>query len=515
MYWDKYYNLIELINANPFYLVNNEDLYPFVEVANSITIKDFGTFMILVRYAIVETLTRIASEGNSCVSIADLDKRVKLLLRNTGHYLQGSIKPYLNYFNEDFHTDYHKGITGFKSYYEMEKVVKNFILDRIGKKSNLHFRRSYTAPLFLSNEQKAMVENYQADSIMVLTGGPGTGKSTTIKELVDRMMPNTKIAITAPTGKACVVLKSIVRGMENGVSCTTQKILGFGRVLTKEDIEELRSIDAFIVDETSMLDLYNMYTIATIFKDTNTTFIFSGDVHQLPSVDCGYILHDLVKLGVKTYYLTENHRSERTIVHNADSIINGKDDFIFDNEFELHDISEDPLSVHTDVLLTPYKTENKEGSSYYLNKRKQASLFGPLPNGQMYHAGDSIIFMRTNYKRGYINGETGRIVEIRPDVFVISKRNIEDGTYNLIEVENIEDINLAYAITVHKSQGSEYPVCGIVINEYNPFISKELLYTAVTRAKNKVVLWTTREILTKIVKTPYTQRMSWISKSAV
>ena len=89
--------------------------------------------------------------------------------------------------------------------------------------------------------------------------------------------------------------------------------------------------------------------------------------------------------------------------------------------------------------------------------------------------------------------------------------NVEDNTYTLIEVEDTEDIDLAYALTIHKSQGSEYNVCGIVINEYSSFISKELLYTAITRAKHKVILWTTREILRQIVETDNAPRCSWIS----
>lgn len=515
MYWDKYPNLIENIQKNPFFLVNDEDLFPFTEVATNIKVATFDTFLLLMRYAIKESLIWTAKAGDTCIKINLLNDRIKWLLRQTKHYLRGSIRPYLRYFEEDFHIDFSKDLIGLKKYYEMEKVVKNFITSRMNEKSTLKTCTSYIAPQFLDKAQKNMIENFNKNNICVLTGGPGTGKSTVIKEVIERIAPNTKIAITAPTGKACIVLKSIVRNLENGIACTTQKLLGFGRVLTKEDIEELRTIECFIIDETSMVDLYNMFLIAMIYKDTPTTFVFVGDVNQLPSVDCGYVLHDLVELGVKTYKLTKNFRSEQTIAHNADSVIKGKTDFIFDDEFELHDISENPLDTDTDILLTPFKSETKQKSSYYLNKEAQRRRFGIMPAGQLFHAGDDIIFSKTNYKRHYINGEIGKIVEINTETIIIRKHDPETDGYILVEVEDLDDIDLAYALTIHKSQGSEYNTCGIVISEYTPFISKQLLYTAITRAKHKVILWSTKEILKKIVTTEYEGRMSFISQKAV
>lgn len=515
VYWDKYPNLIENIEENPFFLVNDEDMYPFTEVATNIKVATFDTFLLLMRYAIKESLIWTAKAGDTCIKINTLNDRIQWLLRQTKHYFKGSIRPYLRYFEEDFHIDFSKNLIGLKKYYEMERVVKSFITSRINERSSLKVCKSYIVPQFLDDAQKNVVENFNKNRILVLTGGPGTGKSTVVKEIIDRIVPNTKIAVTAPTGKACIVLKSIIRNLDNGISCTTQKLLGFGRVLTKEDIEELRTIECFIVDETSMVDLYNMFLIASIYKDTPTTFIFVGDVNQLPSVDCGYVLHDLVELGVKTYKLTKNFRSEQTIAHNAEAIIKGKTNFIFDDEFELRDISENPLDANTDVLLTPYKSEKKLNSSYHLNKEAQKRRFGLLPEGQLFHAGDDIIFSRTNYKRHYINGEVGKIVEINAESILIRKRDVENDGYMLVEVENLDDIDLAYALTIHKSQGSEYGTCGIVISDYSSFVSKQLLYTAITRAKHKVILWSTREILKKIATTEYEGRMSFISQKAV
>ena len=155
-------------------------------------------------------------------------------------------------------------------------------------------------------------------------------------------------------------------------------------------------------------------------------------------------------------------------------------------------------NANTDIILSPYRTENQDGNTTVINKAFQAKE-AEKNNREIYGdfvVGDRAIINHTNYAQGYFNGETGRILSY----YSASGEYTVDLYDRVVKVKDATDIELGYAITAHKSQGSEYPLCDIIISEFSPFITRKLLYTAITRGAQKVRIWTTPSVLEQVIK---------------
>ena len=355
--------------------------------------------------------------------------------------------------------------------------------------------------------------------VKIITGGPGTGKTTTIRGILtayQMMYPDNVIKLCAPTGRAAQRMSEST-DME---AVTIHRLLDFrpygNNVICKDDKNPIEA-DLIVVDEMSMTDTLLMASLLRAVKD-GTLLLLVGDIYQLPSVGPGDVLHDLIfckKLPV--FRLTKVYRQagDSPIVTNANLINEGRTDLITCEDFEIITVKNDEECKEKILELTkkyydkddPFKMQILSPSKKYeagtrnineeiqkiVNPKTEGFTFGSIT----YKVGDKIILLNNNYECGYYNGDVGEVTEITSNgVFVDIL-----GTTLRLKRGMMEDLNLAYDVTVHKSQGSEYPIaiCALPENPGN-MLARNLLYTAVTRAKKKVIIVATEGSLTKAVK---------------
>ncbi|GAB1409856.1 ATP-dependent RecD-like DNA helicase [Desulfovibrionales bacterium] len=375
--------------------------------------------------------------------------------------------------------------------------------------------------LRLSPEQREAVESACTNKVAIITGGPGTGK-TTITRVVVRALKSLglKIALAAPTGRAAKRLSEAT-----GFSALTlHRLLKFqpqGGFELNED--KKLAADVLVVDEVSMLDAGLCLAVLRALP-LPCRLIFVGDENQLPSVGAGNVLGDMLESGViPAVHLRHIYRQAREsmIVVNAHRIHQGefplasphpapKADFFWvekDNltelqELILHMVCErmpeayglDPM---TEVqVLTPM--HKGEVGTVELNRLLQERLNPSgheLVRGQRrYRTGDRILQLRNNYDKDVFNGDLGRIADIRPEDDILVAEF--DGREVEYAFDDLDEIGLAYAISVHKSQGSEYPAIVLpVVTQHYMLLQRNLIYTGLTRARKLAVLLGSRKAM--------------------
>ncbi|NLJ88612.1 MAG: ATP-dependent RecD-like DNA helicase [Epulopiscium sp.] len=346
---------------------------------------------------------------------------------------------------------------------------------------------------------------------MVLTGGPGTGKTTTtlaIIEVFKRM--GRKILLAAPTGRAAKRM-SEATGME---SKTIHRLLEYKPTEGYQKNEENPlECDVLIIDEVSMVDIILMYNLLKAVKDS-TIIILVGDVDQLPSVGAGNLLKDIIDCGViPVVKLTKIFRQAlgSAIITNAHRINKGlmpilkggkNTDFFFIQE-EAPKLVEIVRDLCTKRLPGYYKVDpiediqvlcpmqRGESGAYNMNIVLQEALnpsrLAIQYGGISYRLNDKVMQIKNNYDKNVFNGDIGRIVYInQEDKSLIIRFDGIDVDYDLTE---LDEVVLAYATTVHKSQGSEYKIVVAPFTmQHYMMLQRNLLYTCVTRAKKVIVL---------------------------
>ncbi|MDO9582287.1 MAG: ATP-dependent RecD-like DNA helicase [Desulfomicrobium sp.] len=375
--------------------------------------------------------------------------------------------------------------------------------------------------LTLSKEQREAVESACGHKVSIITGGPGTGK-TTITRVVVRALKalGLKISLAAPTGRAAKRLAEAT-----GFTATTlHRLLRYQPATGFEFNEEKKlSADVMVVDEVSMLDCGLCLSLLRALPLT-CRLVFVGDENQLPSVGAGNVLGDMIESGViPAVRLTHIYRQAREsmIVVNAHRINAGefplgsphappKADFFWVEKEDLRELQAlilrmvceripeayglDPMS---DVqVLTPM--HKGEVGTIALNSLLQERLNAggrELVRGQRaYRVGDRILQLRNNYDKEVFNGDLGRILDFD------TKDEILKAEFDGREVEygfdELDEIGLAYAISVHKSQGSEYPAVVMpVVSQHYMLLQKNLIYTGLTRARKLAVLMGSRRAM--------------------
>lgn len=337
--------------------------------------------------------------------------------------------------------------------------------------------------LTLSDAQKDAVRLSLSTNVLIITGGPGTGKTETIKAITSahkELLNNPKITLAAPTGRAS-------RKMEEVTGLKAQTI---HRLITNKSI----NTDVLIVDEMSMVDIELFAELLSRIK--NTRLIFVGDADQLPSVGPGQVLRDLVDL-LPTIKLTHIFRQaqESNIIVNAHKINHGDIDFTLGKDFYFIN-KESPEEILKVILKYAQKFYEKKGN---LNGLQVISLMrkGSLgidnlnsllqdianPGKSILRVGDRVIQTVNNYKKGVFNGDVGIVKNLSPLIVEFSGREVEYGQFET------DQISLAYAITAHKSQGSEYPIVIIPLHtQQYIMLNRQVVYTAITRAKKLVMI---------------------------
>ena len=397
----------------------------------------------------------------------------------------------------------------------------------------------------LHENQKKAVEGCLKHGITVVTGGPGTGKTTIIKCIISILRSRKKnVALCAPTGRAAKRLTEATGEEAKTIHRMLDLSFGEGGIFTFDESNK-QDADVIIVDEVSMCDEYVFSALLSSLKG-GASLIMVGDKDQLPSVGAGNVLADVIKSKVvPVYYLTQIYRQDEhsLIVSNAHAINNGKMP-TFDNKSRDFFFSscEDPEEILATVIdmvtkrlpgftgveanriqvLCPMKkgiagVEN-------MNVKLQETLNPPEKNKPEIRVGlhtlrlhDKIIHTMNNYDlewtdeeggagSGVYNGDIGYITAVNPTEPSLTV-TFEDGKTAKYSQGSLDQIKPAYAISVHKSQGSEFPVVVLALPKGNYMImTRNLLYTAVTRAKEMAVLIGSSDNLEKMVKNNYTAK---------
>lgn len=381
------------------------------------------------------------------------------------------------------------------------------------------------AGITLSGLQREAVQRALADKVLVITGGPGTGKTTLITAIVQMLSRRgLRVALCAPTGRAAKRMAEAT-GRE---ARTIHRLLEWSPktgAFTRDESAPL-PCDALILDEASMVDIV-LFSRLLAAVPPPSRLIIVGDSDQLPSVGPGNVLADLISSAViPVIRLTEIFRQagESSIVVNAHRINAGLmpqpastdgGDFFFIERQEPEAVMSAVRELVTtriprrfgldprqDIqVLTPMRKGALGTAS--LNKELQALLNpgGPsLGRGPVeLRAGDRVIQMRNNYAQGVFNGDIGTVAEVdeasRTAVVSYEERTVR------YESADLDQLSLAYACSIHKSQGSEFPAVVIVLHtQHYVLLKRALLYTAVTRARKLAVIVGSRRALAMAVK---------------
>ena len=392
-------------------------------------------------------------------------------------------------------------------------------------------------------------EQYEAllmaltQSFSIVTGGPGTGKTAMVRLLTQILKDRgEKILLAAPTGRASRRLSEVCKMPAQ----TLHRLLAL-RVQDDELPDasfwltaDTLDCDTLIVDECSMIDLFLFAKLLTAVKP-GTRLLLIGDADQLPSIGPGQVLRDLLQSqAVAHKRLTEIYRQEahKLIVLNAHRILKGdplefdqslESDFIFIDCEDEEAMHEGVIKLCRQVLPDYYGLDGLWGAQVLSAIRRGAAGVGELnrslqklahgdilhaleAGGQKFVSGDKVMQTRNNYDlewkterggrrgAGVMNGETGLIQSIS-----LTGRSLEvlfeEERLAVIKGEDLNDLDLAYATTIHKAQGSEYPVEILVIPSGAPsFLTRNLLYTGITRAKERLFLLTRRRTLNMMLK---------------
>lgn len=384
-----------------------------------------------------------------------------------------------------------------------------------------------------SKEQEIAIKEAFNNMLLVITGGPGTGKTTIIKAICNILNENNlKFNLAAPTGRAA---KRMQESTEN-VAFTIHRLIGIKPESPIPEFNEENTLDCdyVILDEASMIDIKLMDKLLKALS-SKTALILVGDHNQLPSVGAGNVLKDILDTDIKAVKLKKIFRQakESNIVVNAHKINDGlypilnqkNKDFFFINS-NSKNFQNDLLDLVKNRLPNYYKLDPINDIQILAPSKK--SLWGIVNindlcqrelnknpnlikiNNRIFKLGDKVMQVRNNYELeslnpdnfddGVYNGDIGRIIDIDKNMESL-KVEFYDGNIVSYKKEDIKDLDLSYAITIHKSQGSEFD-CVLIPMMPASFmlLNRNLLYTAITRAKKLVILLGEKKILKQMVR---------------
>ncbi len=511
---------IQVVRENPYRLA--EDIFGIGfatadKIAEQLGIERHS--LIRIEAAVLYTLTVLAEEGHACYPYEGLLQKVGELisvsLQQAGQGVQTAEK------RQKVVLDRSNGYVFLARYFFSEKGIASR-MNRI-RKSGRNIREvdidkalgwvESQLTIRLADKQKKAVKAALSEKILVITGGPGTGKTTIINAIIkiyNRLQPN--ILLAAPTGRAAKKMSEATFMPAK----TIHRLLRFSlkkRGFEKNEENPL-NCDILIVDEVSMIDTYLMHHLLKAVPD-NSILLLVGDVNQLPSVGAGNILGDIIESGLfPTVQLDTIFRQARKsrIIVNAHRINKGYFPDISTEEnsdFFFIEKEEPEEAVNVIVELVQHRVEKKFGFdpvndiqvltpmhkgvagagnlNQVLRKTLNPGKKGVQRGISEFCEGDKVMQIRNNYDKSVFNGDIGRILRIDFDsqvmILTFGSRKIE------YEFSSLDEIVHAYAVSIHKSQGSEYPVVILpVLTQHYVLLQRNLIYTAVTRGRKLVIV---------------------------
>ena len=390
----------------------------------------------------------------------------------------------------------------------------------------------------LDEKQIEAIKNSLMYGVSIITGGPGTGKTTIIRAIC-AMLSNIQksFALCAPTGRAAKRMTEST-GYE---SKTIHRLLGLvvedGAMRFKYNETNKLEVDVVIVDETSMCDTYITKSLLKALN-SGTRIIFVGDKDQLPSVGAGNVLSDMINSNVlPVSYLKRIFRQDEgsMISINAHDVNSGK---MIKLDNKATDFFFSSVDKYADLVPTLSEMVSKRIPNYFKVSQDDIQILAPAKKGlagidklneqlqdilnprkdgeeliigtRRFRVGDKVIHIKNDYEleweaedgmsgRGVFNGEMGvvRAVDVYNKDMLVEYDDTRKVVYSM---GNFDEIQLAYAITVHKSQGSEFKVAVLVLLENNPMLAtRNLLYTGITRGKQAVVILGTKQVVSKMI----------------
>ena len=544
-------NAIAEIEADPYILIDISRGVDFKQIDQmAIELGMEKENQKRVKSGIKYALIKITYNGHCCTLKENLIEYVKTLLNVNEATIENGI---INLkVNDEIVVENRNGEEWIYlySFYNAENQIARNILEldkyrnvkkvsNIEKELNLVEKRT---DIILSEKQKEAIRAINDNNVTIITGGPGTGKTTIIKSIIEiYKQKKYKIVLCAPTGRAAKRMTETT-GEE---ASTLHRLLEIGKVdeesLFKKDNEYQGAPidgDIIIVDEVSMVDMFIMsYLLDCIYKGTK--LILVGDCDQLPSVGPGSVLKDLIASErIVTVHLDKIFRqaAKSKIIVNAHRVNNGKkfiskedpemeedskQDFFFIKENNQEKVLEQVLSLCNGRLkkfgdydffesiqvLSPTKKgllgtkEMNKALQEELNPHREGEA-EKNSMGAIFRIGDRIMQIKNNYDmywekknegevevgNGVFNGETGTILNINE-----KEKNIcvkfDDDKYVWYEFNDLEQIEHSYCITIHKAQGSEFDVVIMIVPQAAPMLlTRNLLYTGLTRAKKLLIV---------------------------
>lgn len=558
-------NAIEQIEANPYILIDiarGVDFKQVDKMAMDLGIEEKNEKRI--KSAIKYALIKITYNGHCCTLQENLIEFVRTLIGIPTEYIENS---YISLIasGDIVEEERENGDIWvyLASFYQTEKSIADKII-LLDNEKNFKYIKSIKKELEkveiiddieLSEKQKEAIEAINDHNVTIITGGPGTGKTTIIKSIIHiYQAKGKKTVLCAPTGRAA---KRITETTGEEAS-TLHRLLEIGKfdedifLKQKQDYQGTPiDADVVIVDEVSMVDMFLMnYLLSSIYKGTK--LILVGDSDQLPSVGPGSVLKDLIESErITTIHLDKVFRqaAKSQIVVNAHRVNEGKyflqkdeladdakQDFFVINETNPEKILYQVLSLCTGRLqnygdydffkniqiLTPTKKGmlgTKELNAYLQNALNPEDKFKEekKANGAIYRVGDRIMQVKNNYDitwerenlekeggieygTGVFNGEIGTIIEIDNIEKSVVIR-FDDEKVAIYGYTDLEQIEHSYAITIHKAQGSEFDVVIMCVPRTAPvLLTRNLLYTGITRAKELLIIVGDKKVTEFMIK---------------
>lgn len=534
-------NCVNIVKDNPYILteyINGIGFRTADSIAKSLGIEKDSLFRI--KSGVIYIINEFCAVGNTFIPIERLtEKSMKLLGISNEKVDEGIYELIMDGKIKGEVVDNIDAIYNI-SYLYLEMSVTRKIIELATTKYdklNLNIDKEIKefegeANIKLANSQKEAVEGAFLNGIEVITGGPGTGKTTIINCIVSIFEGlGLKVYMAAPTGRAAKRMAEAT-GRE---AKTIHRLLEIGSY-SEEEVDEIENetssieCDVLIVDEASMIDISLMNALLKAMQ-IGTRLIIVGDVDQLPSVGPGNVLRDIIESeAVKVVRLNEIFRQgqESMIVQNAHLINEGKMPILNtkNSDFYLERATESEVMLEKIIGLV--KTRLPKFNKSW-NSIKDIQVLSPMRKGIMgidnlntqlqqvlnpksndkdevevkdmiFRVGDKVMQIKNNYTlkwnknnsseegKGVFNGDVGYITEINEDEDKIIVC-FEDDKIVEYEESDLDEITLAYAVTIHKSQGSEFPVVIMPMFMGPPLLmNRNLLYTGITRAKKLVVL---------------------------